>query len=184
MRRAGRRAGGGEELDSAEFSMERFIDRLLPDGRALEGVGVAEANARHQLAAVSGEIQRALRAQAEGSQQQVQGIEATKAAIAELYTRISEMRAKARAAERMVVDITQDIKSLDFAKRNLTRTTTTMRRLQLLVGSVERLRLLTEQSRYHDAAQLLPAIGGLREGFGGFQNVRQIAKLDQTAEAL
>ncbi|KAJ2803657.1 Vacuolar protein sorting-associated protein 53, partial [Coemansia helicoidea] len=164
----------------------RFIDRLLPDAPSLEGVGAAEANARHQLLVVSSEIRRALRTQADGSQQQQQapGIEATKAAIAELYTRISEMKAKARSAERMVVDITQDIKSLDFAKRNLTQTTTTMRRLQLLVSSVEQLRQLTEQGRYHDAAQLLPAIGGLREGFGGFQSVRQIAALDQTAESL
>ncbi|KAJ1729345.1 Vacuolar protein sorting-associated protein 53 [Coemansia biformis] len=189
MRGSEKRSGAGstagpEELDSADFSMERYIDRLFPDGAALEGVGLAEANARHQLLAVSGEIRRALRVQSDSSQQQAQGIEATKAAITELYTRISEMKAKARSAERVVVDITQDIRSLDFAKRNLTQTTTTMRRLQLLVGSVAQLRQLKEQGRYHDAAQLLPAIGGLREGFSDFQPVRQIAKLDQTAESL
>ncbi|KAJ2818384.1 Vacuolar protein sorting-associated protein 53, partial [Coemansia furcata] len=160
-----------------------YVDRLFPDEASLEGVDVATENLRRRLQSVTQDMRRLLRAQSNDSRQ-AQDVEATKAAIGELYTRISEMKAKARTSERTVLDITQDIKSLDSAKRNLTQTTTTMRRLQMLIGAVAQLRLLKEQRKYHEASQLLQAIGGLREGFAGFGRVRQIAALSKSADAL
>ncbi|KAJ2703143.1 Vacuolar protein sorting-associated protein 53 [Coemansia sp. IMI 209128] len=174
------------QLDSAEFSTGSYVDRLFPDDASLEGVDVAAENLRRRLQAVTQDIRQLLRAQSNDNnkQQQAQDLEATKTAIGELYTRISEMKAKARTSERMVLDITQDIKSLDSAKRNLTHTTTTMKRLQMLIGAVGQLRHLKEQSKYYEASQLMQAIGGLREGFAGFGRVRQIAALNDSADAL
>ncbi|KAJ2009809.1 Vacuolar protein sorting-associated protein 53 [Coemansia thaxteri] len=178
-------AAAGVQLDSAEFATELYLDRLFVDESSLEGVDVAAENLRRRLLAVTQDIRQLLRAQSnDNSKQQTQSLEATKDAIGELYTRISEMKAKARTSERMVLDITQDIKSLDFAKRNLTQTTTTMKRLQMLIGAVAQLRHLKEQSKYYEASQLLQAISGLREGFAGFGRVRQIAALNESADAL
>ncbi|KAJ2501565.1 Vacuolar protein sorting-associated protein 53 [Coemansia sp. RSA 1972] len=171
-------------LDSTGFSMAKHIDRLFPSASSLDNVDVAAANTGHRLHAVKQEIRRQLRAQSDSHQQQTQSIEATKAAIGELYTRISEMKAKAQTSERMVFDITQDIKALDFAKRNLSQATATMRRLQLLVSGVGQLRQFKEQKRYGEAARLLPAIAGLREGFSEHMGVRAIARLDDEAAAL
>ncbi|KAJ2026027.1 Vacuolar protein sorting-associated protein 53, partial [Coemansia sp. S3946] len=172
-------------LDSAEFATGHYVDRLFPDDASLEGVDVAAENLRRRLQVVTQDIRQLLRAQSnDNNKQQAQSLEATKAAIGELYTRISEMKAKARTSERMVLDITQDIKSLDSAKRNLTHTTTTMKRLQMLIGAVGQLRHLKEQSKYYEASQLLLAIGGLREGFAGFGRVRQIAALHESADGL
>ncbi|KAJ2810594.1 Vacuolar protein sorting-associated protein 53, partial [Coemansia furcata] len=171
------------QLDSADFGSGHYVDRLFPDEASLEGVDVAAENLRRRLQSVTQDMRRLLRAQSNDSRQ-AQDVEATKAAIGELYTRISEMKAKARTSERTVLDITQDIKSLDSAKRNLTQTTTTMRRLQMLIGAVAQLRLLKEQRKYYEASQLLQAIGGLREGFAGFGRVRQIAALSESADAL
>ncbi|KAJ2863084.1 Vacuolar protein sorting-associated protein 53, partial [Coemansia aciculifera] len=173
------------QLDSAEFATGHYVDRLFPDDASLEGVDVAAENLRRRLQVVTQDIRQLLRAQSnDNNKQQAQNLEATKAAIGELYTRISEMKAKARTSERMVLDITQDIKSLDSAKRNLTHTTTTMKRLQMLIGAVGQLRHLKEQSKYYEASQLMQAIGGLREGFADFGRVRQIAALHENADAL
>ncbi|KAJ2740384.1 Vacuolar protein sorting-associated protein 53 [Coemansia sp. BCRC 34301] len=172
-------------LDSAEFATGHYVDRLFPDEASLEGVDVAAENLRRRLHVVTQDIRQLLRAQSnDNNRQQAQDLEATKAAIGELYTRISEMKAKARTSERMVLDITQDIKSLDSAKRNLTHTTTTMKRLQMLIGAIGQLRYLKEQSKYYEASQLMQAIGGLREGFSDFGRVRQIAALSESANAL
>ncbi|KAJ2737341.1 Vacuolar protein sorting-associated protein 53 [Coemansia sp. BCRC 34962] len=173
------------QLDSAEFSTGSYVDCLFPDDASLESVDVAAENLRRRLQVVTQDIRQLLRAQSnDNNKQQAQDLEATKTAIGELYTRISEMKAKARTSERMVLDITQDIKSLDSAKRNLTHTTTTMKRLQMLIGAVAQLRHLKEQSKYYEASQLMQAIGGLREGFAGFGRVRQIAALNDSADAL
>ncbi|KAI9482202.1 Vacuolar protein sorting-associated protein 53 [Coemansia sp. RSA 989] len=175
---------GAKQLDSAGFSLANYIDRQFPDEASLEKIDIVTANIGHRLTTVKQEIRRQLREQSDSQQQQAQSIEATKTAINELYQRISEMKAKAQTSERTVLDITQDIKALDFAKRNVTQATATMRRLQLLVGAVEQLRQLKAQKRYAEAAKILPAIIGLREGFGEYKEVRAIARLDEAALGL
>ncbi|KAJ2451484.1 Vacuolar protein sorting-associated protein 53 [Coemansia sp. RSA 2336] len=175
---------GAKQLDSTGFSLADYIDRQFPDEASLEKIDIVTANIGHRLAGVKQEIRRQLREQSDSQQQQAQSIEATKTAINELYQRISEMKAKAQTSERTVLDITQDIKALDFAKRNVTQATATMRRLQLLVGAVEQLRQLKAQKRYAEAAKILPAIIGLREGFGEYKEVRAIARLDEAALGL
>ncbi|KAJ2159819.1 Vacuolar protein sorting-associated protein 53 [Coemansia sp. RSA 552] len=177
-------SGAGPSLDSAGFSLEEYVDRVLPDPAALEAADVAAGNIRQRHQAVQDEIRQQLRAQADGRRAQAQNIEATRAAIGELYARISAMKAQARTSERMVQDITQDIRKLDAAKRNLTQTTATMRRLQLLAGAEAQLRVLTEQRRFGDAARVVAAVGGLREAFGEFHSVRAVAALDARAAAL
>ncbi|KAJ2548505.1 Vacuolar protein sorting-associated protein 53 [Coemansia sp. RSA 1933] len=187
------RGGGSGRLDRSEFSVGRYVDRLFPTDESLANIDAATASIRRRHQAVEGEIRQVVheqsgssdkRRQGTGTAGAAQGVDATKAAIEELYARISEMRAKARTSERMVLDITQDIKALDFAKRNLTHTTATMRRLQLFIGSVEQLRRMKERRLYADAAKLVPAVDGLREGFGEFGRVKQVAALNETAAAL
>jgi prefoldin subunit 5 len=49
-----------------------------------------------------------------------------------LYQEIKDIQEKAQHAEQTVQDITQDIKSLDCAKKNLTTSVTVLKRLQML----------------------------------------------------
>ncbi|KAJ2089593.1 Vacuolar protein sorting-associated protein 53 [Coemansia sp. RSA 986] len=180
-------AEGTKRLDRSEFSVSRYVDRLFPDDESLENIETVSMGIKRRHQTVVREIRQVVHDQSTSDNQRgttMQGVEATKAAIDELYTRISEMRAKARTSERMVLDITQDIKALDFAKRNLTHTTATMRRLQLFIGSVEQLRRMKERRMYGDAAKLVPAVDGLREGFAGFSKVKPVAALNETARGL
>ncbi|KAI7834739.1 Vps53-like protein, partial [Kickxella alabastrina] len=175
----------GAVTDTDTAQTERHIDNMFPDEASLEGIEVVAENMRRRLTEVRGTLRTLLRAQsASAGQQQQQSVEATKAAINELHQRISEMKAKARTSERMVLDITQDIKALDFAKRNVTQTTTTMRRLQMLIAAVGQLRQLKEQRRWGEAAIVVAAVTGLTEGFADFGRVRPIATLLADAQAL
>lgn len=49
-----------------------------------------------------------------------------------LFFKIKEIKEKATQSEQMVQEITHDIKSLDYAKRHLTTSITTLKRLQML----------------------------------------------------
>ncbi|KAJ1944135.1 Vacuolar protein sorting-associated protein 53, partial [Linderina macrospora] len=183
-RRSGQGQGQGH-LDSVDFTAAGYVDRLFGDEASLEGLDVAAANIRHRHATTAQDIRQLLRQQsAAGGTRQTQDLSAAKAGIAALYERISEMQAKARVSERMVQDITQDIKALDFAKRNLTAAMTTMKRVQMLTASVERLQSLSDQRRFGDAAQAVLAVSGLSESLQGFGRVRQVAGLIASATAL
>ncbi|KAJ1812948.1 Vacuolar protein sorting-associated protein 53, partial [Coemansia sp. RSA 2598] len=165
-------------------SDRQHIDSMFPDEASLEGIEVVADNMRRRLSALHESMHTLLRAQSANAGHQQQSIEATRAAIDDLYQRISEMRTKARTSERMVLDITQDIKALDFAKRNLTQTTTTMRRLQMLIAAVRQLRQLKTQKRWGEAAAVVEAVSGLTEGFSGFERVRPVASLLADAQGL
>ncbi|KAJ2864653.1 Vacuolar protein sorting-associated protein 53 [Coemansia erecta] len=183
-------SSSSEETATPEGGAGRYLDRLFPSDSSLEKIDAATASIKRRHQTVVDEIRQVVHEQSGSDKQRAAmqrgggGVEATKAAIDELYTRISEMRAKARTSERMVLDITQDIKALDFAKRNLTHTTATMRRLQLLIGSVEQLRRMKDRRMYADAAKLVPAVAGLREGFSEFAKVKQVAGLSEAAGRL
>ncbi|KAJ2233588.1 Vacuolar protein sorting-associated protein 53 [Coemansia sp. RSA 1286] len=163
------------------------IDSMFPDSASLEGIEVVADNMRRRLGSVHETMRTLLRAQSDNNssnQQQQQSMESTRIAIDDLYQRISEMRAKARTSERTVLDITQDIKALDFAKRNLTQTTTAMRRLQMLIAAVRQLRQLKMQKRWGEAATVVSAITGLSEGFSGYEQVRPVSSLLSSAREL
>ncbi|ORX68396.1 hypothetical protein DL89DRAFT_204848, partial [Linderina pennispora] len=169
-------------LDSVDFAPAAYVDRLFGSEASLEGVDIAVANVRHRHATTTQDIRHLLRQQS--AQGRPPDVAATTAGIALLYERISAMKAKARESERTVQDITQDIRALDFAKRNLTAAMTTMKRLQMLVASVEHLRVLAKQQRYKEAAQAVLAVNGLREALAGYERVARVAQLGDAAMAL
>jgi len=49
-----------------------------------------------------------------------------------LYEKLRNIKLKANNSEKLVQDITKDIKSLDYAKTNLTTSITVLKRLQML----------------------------------------------------
>ena len=55
-------------------------------------------------------------------------------AIDELFSKINEIKTKAEQSESMVHEICRDIKALDYGKRNLTTSITTLKRLHMLSG--------------------------------------------------
>jgi hypothetical protein len=55
--------------------------------------------------------------------------------LKEMVARIKTIKEKADESEKMVMDITRDIKNLDQGKRNLTLSITVLRRLQMLGNS-------------------------------------------------
>ncbi|KAJ2787165.1 Vacuolar protein sorting-associated protein 53 [Coemansia interrupta] len=166
------------QTTQAGLEEQGHIDSMFPTAQSLEGIEVVSANMRRRLAELSDSMRTLLRAQADGDTVAgQQGISTTVAAIGTLYQRISQMRGQARTSERMVLDITQDIKALDSAKRNVTQTTTVMRRLQLLMASQRELQALTQQGRWEEAGREVLAVAGLADGLQGFERVPQVAQV-------
>lgn len=85
--------------------------------------------------------------------------------MADLFGRIRHIREKAEVSEKMVQEITRDIKSLDYAKRHLTTSITTLNHLHMLVGGVDSLTTMAEKRQYREAAHLLDAVVNVLEHF-------------------
>lgn len=84
----------------------------------------------------------------------------------------------------MVQEITQDIKSLDFAKRHLTLSITALKRLQMLVTAVSQLEVMIQKRQYKDSAQLLQAVLQLIQHFKSYKSIPQVAELSKSIAAL
>jgi len=136
-------------------------------------------------------------------------LHSTQQMISQLLSNIHLIKEKALSSEQMVHQITSDIKTLDFAKRNLTRTITMLRRYYMLSEAIENLRglvqkrgMLNKQTVQHGKgpsaalvspseenekiAQLLAAINDLLHHFSpqSFQDVKKILEMHETTQLL
>lgn len=98
--------------------------------------------------------------------------------------KIQDIKKKAAQSEEMVQEITQDIKSLDYAKRHLTLSITALKRLQMLVTAVSQLELMVQRRQYKDSAQLLQAVLQLLQHFKTYKSIPQVAELSKSITAL
>lgn len=99
--------------------------------------------------------------------------------MAELFKKIDEVRERALKTEQTITEMTADIKQLDNAKKNLTLSMTTLKRLQMLTTAYEQLKALSRSRQYRDCAQLLQAVIQLMSHFKSYRSIDQIATLSR-----
>lgn len=92
----------------------------------------------------------------------------------DLFDKIKDIKGKAEQSEVMVQEICADIKQLDVAKRHLTTTITSLKRLQMLITAVDRLQDAASRRQYQDAAQLLEAVNQLFTHFDEYDEVPKV----------
>ncbi|KAF9143847.1 Vacuolar protein sorting-associated protein 53 [Mortierella sp. GBA39] len=173
-----------DPLDAQEFSSVEYINKIFPNEHSLSTVDQVLARLQAKAKQVQEELRELTRAQTDGGQKGQEEVEAAKKGIEMLFFKIKEIKEKATQSEQMVQEITQDIKSLDYAKRHLTTSITTLKRLQMLVTAVDQLKAMAQRKQYRETAQLLEAVLQLIQYFRTFQNVRQIAELTESVARL
>ncbi|KAG0294641.1 Vacuolar protein sorting-associated protein 53 [Linnemannia gamsii] len=173
-----------DPLDAQEFSSVEYINKIFPNEHSLSAVDQVLARLQAKAKQVQEELRELTRAQTDGGQKGQEEVEAAKKGIEMLFFKIKEIKEKATQSEQMVQEITQDIKSLDYAKRHLTTSITTLKRLQMLVTAVDQLKAMAQRKQYRETAQLLEAVLQLIQYFRTFQNVRQIAELTESVARL
>ncbi|KAG0305385.1 Vacuolar protein sorting-associated protein 53 [Dissophora globulifera] len=173
-----------DPLDAQEFSSVEYINKIFPNEHSLAAVDQVLARLQAKAKQVQEELRELTRAQTDGGQKGQEEVEAAKKGIEMLFFKIKEIKEKATQSEQMVQEITHDIKSLDYAKRHLTTSITTLKRLQMLVTAVDQLKAMAQRKQYRETAQLLEAVLQLIQYFRTFQNVRQIAELTESVAKL
>eukprot|EP00753_Platysulcus_tardus_P003080 PLAT12242.1.p1 GENE.PLAT12242.1~~PLAT12242.1.p1 ORF type:complete len:894 (-),score=458.83 PLAT12242.1:72-2753(-) len=163
-----------DPLDAPDFDPLAYINERFPDQSALAEVGGELVGLRKKLVRVDAELSEAVREQSRSGMQAAVDIVEAKNAIQQLFGKIKDIKAKSEQSEVMVEQICKDIRALDYAKKNLTKTIKAMKQLQMLTSAVDTLQALHEERQYEQAAELLLAVSSLYTHFDAYEAVPRI----------
>ena len=134
---------------------------------------------RRQVKAVDAQIFAAVRTQTGAQARSKQDLSVATAQIGSLVERVRGIQARAGDTETLVQEICRDIRKLDAAKRHLTHTIASLRRLAMLTAAVDDLEAVgRRRDQYRRAANLLEAVGQLMEYFGAYAETTKVASLN------
>ncbi|KJE95118.1 vacuolar protein sorting 53 [Capsaspora owczarzaki ATCC 30864] len=173
-----------DPLDSPDFNPVNYINALFPTEQSLANVDAVIKKLQGGVRKLNTNIHDIVHSQTNVKDEGRKALENAQKSINELFSRINDIKGRAGLSESMVKEITRDIKTLDYAKKNLTASMTTLNHLNMLVGSVETLKSMTKQKQYHDAANLLVGCGFVMDHFAAYKSIRQIAELSDSLDAI
>ncbi|KAL9644230.1 hypothetical protein ABK040_005691 [Willaertia magna] len=167
-----------DPFDTSFFDPIHYINQIFPNEQALnENLESFIFRVKKKIQRVDEDILVAVRKQSNSGVQAKRDLEEAKETIFSLFKKIHEIKSKAEQSEQMVQNITKDIKSLDYGKRNLTVTITTLGRLHMLVSAVDKLTNFTNKKQYKQAAELLDDVNELVNHFEKYKKIQKISIL-------
>lgn len=157
-------------LHFAETSLEKldpFIDSL-----------------KAKIRRVDAEILAAVRQQSSSGSHARQELRAAKESISFMIKNMAEIRRMAVSTDAMVQEVCRDLRKLDTAKKHITTTITSLRRLAMLINAVDQLQSASEKHQYGESARLLGAVQQLGSHFQDYVHIPKIAELKGRIGAL
>lgn len=168
----------------AEYDPIDHLNQIFSHPATLASVSTTSEALRSYQDDLDEDIAAFVASQAASDQDSVARIQAAKAELADLFTKIESVRARAMETEHTITEMTADIKRLDSTKRNLTLSMTALKRLQMLTTAYEQLRSLSRSRQYRECAQLLQAVIQLVAHFKSYRSIDQIATLSRNVADL
>ena len=171
-----------DPLDDPNFNIVNYINTLFPTEQSLASIDDVVGKICQKTHSLDEEIRGVIRAQTETTCDGSAALNEAENAMETLFVRILDIKEKAEQSERMVKEITRDIKKLDNAKRNLTTAITTLNHLQMLVSGIDSLQHLSRKRQYGEVASLLEGLLDVSvylEKYNGIPEIKELA--DQMA---
>ena len=166
-----------DPLDSAEFDAVTYINKRFPNEQSLSEIDSVQHKLKDEMNQVNKEIRNLIREQASESEAARSQLDQSQGTVSTLQEKVGLIRSKAQTSEEMVEDICKDIRSLDTAKRNLTKTITSLKRLGMATQGIAKLAEVCEAKQYRMAAALIKATGDLMLQFEECKHVPAVANL-------
>ncbi|KAI9148599.1 Vacuolar protein sorting-associated protein 53 [Blastocladiella emersonii ATCC 22665] len=164
-------------LDDKTFDAVAYINQIFPSEQSLSSIDLVLAKLRRRVRTMDDRIQENLRQQTDRGKNNATQLESVTRAMQDLVGHIVSIKEKSKESERVVQDMTRDIKSLDYAKRNITHSMTVLKRLGMLTMAVNQLKEHAAKRQYRQIVPLLQAIRQLESHFRSFRNVPKVAAL-------
>ncbi|KAL6779641.1 VPS53 [Auxenochlorella protothecoides x Auxenochlorella symbiontica] len=166
-----------DPLDRPDFDVTAYVNRLFPTEESLSGLDPLVASLQHRISRVDAGILASVRQQSRVGGRARADLAAARADVAALCARVAAIRSQAAASEALVQHICRDIRRLDAAKRHLTATISSLRRLGMLMAALDALQAAVERGDYAEAGNLLEAVQALAAHFAAYAHVPRVAEL-------
>ncbi|KAI5308012.1 Vacuolar protein sorting-associated protein 53, partial [Ascosphaera atra] len=179
---AGAKASADDDhdpLDGADYDPIEHLNAMFTHPSHLSRALEVRDTLRAYQATLDTDIDSLVARQTASNATSIQRIQAAKTDMAELFSKIDDVRERAMQTETAITEMTAEIKQLDNAKRNLTVSMTALKRLQMLTTAYEQLRAMSKTRQYRECAQLLAAVIQLMAHFRSYRSVDQIATLSR-----
>eukprot|EP01134_Creolimax_fragrantissima_P003390 CFRG3390T1 len=173
-----------DPLDQADFDAIEYINKLFPTEQSLSELDSVISKLKVKIRRLDIDIRETIHLQPAAGEDGRTALKESQTAIKELMSRIQDIRIKAETSEKMVQDVTRDIKSLDYAKTHLTQSINTLNHMHMLVGGVETLKGMSTRRQYRDAANLLEAISNIIMEFERFNSIPKIRTITDDVREL
>ncbi|XP_015124851.1 vacuolar protein sorting-associated protein 53 homolog [Diachasma alloeum] len=166
-----------DPLDQPNFNVVDYINSLFPTEQSLSNIDDVVNEMEYKISSIDKEIRSVVRGQTNVGQDGRAALDDAQKVIRQLFIHIKDIKDKAEQSEETVKEITRDIKQLDFAKRNLTASITSLNKLHVLVGEVDSLKSLTQKKQYGEIVLKLQAIMEVMQYFSSYMDIPQIKEL-------
>ncbi|KAH0787599.1 vacuolar protein sorting-associated protein 53 A-like [Histomonas meleagridis] len=153
------------ELSTSNFDAISYIDSLLPDDSSLSELPIIINNIQNHNKATTSSVRKLIRTSSALGDSSETILAEIRHSIDDLTSKINSIRDKAKETEIAVNEICENIKPLDNAKKNLTSTVTTLRRLQMLSTTITELESNISSSNYTKCSANVLALTSLFEYF-------------------
>ena len=152
--------------DNHDFNPFDIVNKLFPDEESLKRIPTVSKQIETAIEELDCDLEKLTLSKMENSTFKA------KQSIEELILNMNLVKSQANQSESMVNNITDDIRILDCAKKNLTNSVTVLKRIQMLTKAVNK---LVNCQDFKEISQLLRASCELLEFFAEYDN----EKLDE-----
>ncbi|XP_027198394.2 vacuolar protein sorting 53 [Dermatophagoides pteronyssinus] len=171
-----------------ELTTIEYINKIFPNEQSLSNIDEVLKILKDKISVLDKEIRQSICSQKIVEENGRKTLENARGLILNLSTVIHEIKNHAKQSEKIVNEITCNIKQLDNAKRNLTLSIIMLNNLHILVQGTFILKDSKKKRQYGQASRTLQGILDVLKQFDRFKHIPHISKLttdiDETCQQL
>lgn len=165
------------KVSPSDFNSIEYINRIFPNEQSLSNIDEVLRILKEKIAFLDTEIRSVICSQKSVEENGRRTLEDAQTLILSLTNVIKEIKGQAKQSEKIVNEITCNIKQLDNAKRNLTASIIMLNNLHILVQGTQILKDTTKKRQYGAAAKTLQGILDVLKHFSRFRHIPHILRL-------
>ncbi|KAJ3448499.1 vacuolar sorting protein [Anaeramoeba flamelloides] len=173
-----------EVIDYNSFTVVSYINSILPTPEATDTVGEKMKKIRQTIRKQEIKIIDTVKKQSTASVESKNEIYKASRTIKSLFTKINQIKKKARRSETVVYDICKSIRELDNAQGNLSSMITVLEHLKELMEGLNKLPKLMKKKEYSKIPLLLININEITKEFEDEKNNPKIIKIVEESKQL
>ncbi|UXI17130.1 hypothetical protein NH340_JMT03073 [Sarcoptes scabiei] len=160
-----------------EMTTIEYINKIFPNEQSLSNIDELLRILKDKINILDNEIRQDICSQKISEENGRKTLENARNLILNLSNVITEIKNQAKQSEKIVNEITCNIKQLDNAKRNLTLSIIMLNNLHILVQGTIILKETSKKRQYSAASKTLQGILDVLKQFDRFKHIPHIAKL-------